>query len=259
MSEYRQNSVLSDLDKEAEDMDDIVSTSPFSMTSATSEDPADLDELMHRDDVLEDQEVTSLRTHSSLSEESRMTYPSSWCSSPDSDISDRITPFDQNVDEDIIKVCQSFFNLENPEKEADDFGEDKDVRTTDTGSTSSLPIRSNQSTVTAPLEHSNDLSPRSQQGSLCSEEMSSTSCSTALGAALVSMNSATSEDPADLDELMHREDVSEDQEVTSLRTRSSLSEESRMTYPSSWCSSPYSDISDRITPFDQNVNEEIKK
>ncbi|XP_039659947.1 uncharacterized protein LOC120561045 [Perca fluviatilis] len=469
------NSVSSDLDKEAEDMDDISSTPLFSMSSATTEDLADVDELIHRDDVSEDQEVTGLRNHSVISDESGLAYPSSWCSSLDSDISDMITPSDQNIDKEIKQVCQNFFNLENFETEADDFGENKDVRTTDTGSTSSLAIRSNECTVPAlcpsssssntaitkadkmlmqsteavkiqtdnylehdskevmmeggckgklkrffsgrrknrvqpaPLEHLNDLSSGSQQGSLCSEEMPPTSCSAALGAdvrsaqlqrvdytededqtpedtrnvlsslssatsippdyrvveiisakrpedppltesttdefqeevssslsqqstdfseedeepfsqssveqsqsdseclsnnqsdaeetkakrsnnfsrfickilsknsvssdldkeaedmddisstPLFSMSSATTEDLADVDELMHRDDVSEDQEVTGLRNHSVISDESGLAYPSSWCSSLDSDISDMITPFDQNIDKEIKQ
>ncbi|XP_028434947.1 dentin sialophosphoprotein-like [Perca flavescens] len=471
------NSVSSDMDKEAEDMDDISSTPLFSMNSVTTEDLADVDELMHRDDVSEDQEVTKLRNHSVISDESGLTYLSSWCSYRDSDISDMITPFDQNIDEEIKQVCQNVFNLENLETEADDFGENEDVQTTDTGSTSSLAIRSNESMVPAlcpsssssntaitkadkmlmqsteavkiqtdnylehdskkvmmeggckgkrkksqlkkffcgrrknrvqpaPLEHLNDAG--SQQGSLCSEEMPSASCSAALRAdlrsaqlqrvdytededqtpedtrnvlsslssatsippdyrvveipwakrpedppltesttdefqeevssslsqqstdsseedeepfsqssveqsqsdseclsnnqsdaeetkakksnnfsrfickilsknsvssdmdkeaedmddisstPLFSMNSVTTEDLADGDKLMHRDDVSEDQEVTRLRNHSVISDESGLTYLSSWCSYRDSHISDMITPFDQNIDEEIK-
>ncbi|XP_044052028.1 flocculation protein FLO11-like [Siniperca chuatsi] len=138
------------MDKEAENMDGISSSSAFSINSETAEitsipvsgiidqTAADLDELMYCDDILDNDEVTCPCPHSTISEDS-------WCSSLDSDISEMITSFDQNIDVEIKKVCQSFLNPENLETEADDFGEKEEVRTTQTGSTSRLSNSSEES------------------------------------------------------------------------------------------------------------------
>lgn len=131
------------MDKEAENMDEI-SSSPA----------ANLDDLIHCDDIWKDEKFTSPCSPSAISEESVMSYASSWCSfsgdsrityaswcsRSDSEISEIIAPSDQNVDEEIIKVCYRFLN-----PEADDFGERDEVLTTEIGSSSRLSIRSEES------------------------------------------------------------------------------------------------------------------
>lgn len=148
----------SNMDKEAKNTDEICGSPAFS-NSVTSEIPniqtaEGLDELMHCDDVLDNEEDTWPHTEEttltcsslcrSMSADSLMTYSSSRCSSPDSDISEMITSFDQNVDEVITQVCHNFLYPADLETEEGGFGEKGEDWTTETESTSRLAIRSEE-------------------------------------------------------------------------------------------------------------------
>ncbi|KAL7391089.1 hypothetical protein ABVT39_004048 [Epinephelus coioides] len=119
------------MDKGAENMEEIPNSLSLSMHTEVSEiinidvsefideTVDDFDELMYCDDLLEEEEDTGPRPYSTISEESGTTYPSHWCCSPDSEISEMIEPFHQNIDEVVRQVCQSFLYSEYLETEAE--------------------------------------------------------------------------------------------------------------------------------------------
>ncbi len=162
-------------------MDKISSSLTFS--AVTAKITTDFDELMRCDDLLDDEEVSCLcseeryssswcsfsedsRTTStcsscwctmsedgrvtdatsccSMNEDGRLTDCSSWCSSSDSDTSEVITSLDQNLDEEITKVCERFLFPENLETEVEDFGEEDEVCTPEPGSSPRHGIRSEE-------------------------------------------------------------------------------------------------------------------
>ncbi|KAE8287257.1 hypothetical protein D5F01_LYC15229 [Larimichthys crocea] len=107
--------------------------------------PLDDDELMQCNDLLDKEELTCFSIHENMSLESRSLLSSSWSCSTDSVFSQVITSFDQDVNEVIKAVCQSFVDPENMETEAVDSEEKEKVQTTESISTSRQTIGSDKS------------------------------------------------------------------------------------------------------------------
>ncbi|KAI4822873.1 hypothetical protein KUCAC02_008398 [Chaenocephalus aceratus] len=91
------------------------------------------DDLMNRDDLMKDKEVTSPWSYSTMSDDS---MGDTWCFGNDSDISDMIAPVDRDLDKVISEVCPSYLFPEDLETEADGFEEaDKPLQDTDPANT----------------------------------------------------------------------------------------------------------------------------
>ncbi|KAE8299405.1 hypothetical protein D5F01_LYC01799 [Larimichthys crocea] len=112
----------------------------------------DDDELMQCNDLLDKEELTCFNIHANMSLESRSLLSGSWSCSTDSVLSEVITSFDQDVNEVIKAVCQSFFDPEKLEKEAVDSVEKEEVQTTESISTSRLTIGSDKSLSSSSTE-----------------------------------------------------------------------------------------------------------
>lgn len=143
-------------------MDERTSSSTFSTDSMTTEinntpvsgfidhTAVDDDELMQCDDVLDEEELTCLSIHTDMSSEGVSLLSGSWSCHNDSDISEVITSFDQDINEVIKSVCQSLFDPENMGIEAVDFN----VKVQTTAGTSRLAIRSEKSAGPASCDSS---------------------------------------------------------------------------------------------------------
>ncbi|KAE8293946.1 hypothetical protein D5F01_LYC06888 [Larimichthys crocea] len=159
MSEQRQ--ISSYMEKE-KNMDKRPSSHTFSMDSLTPEinnipvsgfithTSLDDDELMQCDDLLDKKELTCFNIHETMSLESRSLLSGSWSCSTDSVLSEVITSFDQDVNEVIKAVCQSFF--ENMETEAVNSEVKEDVQSTESISTSRLTTGSDKSLSSSSTE-----------------------------------------------------------------------------------------------------------
>ncbi|XP_019110345.2 uncharacterized protein LOC109137264 [Larimichthys crocea] len=158
MSEQRQISSYMENEK---NMGKRPSSPTFSMDSLTPEinnipvseftnhTSLDDNELMQCDDLLDKEELTCFNIHENMSLESRSLLSGSWSCSTDSVLSEVITLFDQDVNEVIKAVCQSFFDPENMETEA----VDSEVKgATESISTSRLTIGSDKSLSSSSTE-----------------------------------------------------------------------------------------------------------
>ena len=95
----------------------------------------------HREDVLVDIDDTIQRSSSAMSNESVMTYSSSWVSNPDSQISEEVPCNAQDLNEVIRKVCQSFVDPEYMKEEEEYFGDREEILNTEAGCS---PIKSEE-------------------------------------------------------------------------------------------------------------------
>ncbi|KAJ4926172.1 hypothetical protein JOQ06_008355 [Pogonophryne albipinna] len=110
-----------------------------------------LDDLMNRDDLMKDKEVTSPWSYSTMSDDS---MGDTWCFDNDSDISDMIAPVDQDLNKVISEVCHSYLFPEDLETEADGFEEaDKPLQDTDPANTLEVPEPPKQVEVPEPTKN----------------------------------------------------------------------------------------------------------
>ncbi|KAL7389616.1 hypothetical protein ABVT39_007108 [Epinephelus coioides] len=246
------------MDKEAENMDNITSSLAFSMHTVISEtintcvsDPIDEtveedDELMCCDDFLEYEEDTGPRPNSTISEESWTTYPSPWCCSPDSEISEVNVPFHQNIDELVTQVCQRFLFPEDLEEEAEVIQTPEPteaVKTPDATEAVMTPEPTEAVRTPEPTEAVTTPEPTEAVMTVISETINT--C----------VSDPIDETVEEEDELMCCDDLLEYEEDTGPRPYSTISEENWTTYPSPWCCSPDSEISEVNVPFHQKIDE----
>ncbi|KAK1877804.1 Paternally-expressed 3 protein [Dissostichus eleginoides] len=144
--------------KEEENMEEISISPAFSDPSdhITESEILDqtlvyLDDLMNRDDLMKDKEVTSPWSYSTMSDDS---MGDTWCFDNDSDISDMIAPVDRDLNKVITEVCHGYLFPEDLETEADGFEEtDKPLQDTDPANTLEVPEPSKQVEVPEPTKN----------------------------------------------------------------------------------------------------------
>ncbi|KAL3053166.1 hypothetical protein OYC64_005659 [Pagothenia borchgrevinki] len=249
-----------------------------------------LDDLMNHDDLMKDKEVTSPWSYSTMSDDS---MGDTWCFDNDSDISDMIAPVDRDLNKVISEVCHCYLFPEDLETEADGFEEtDKPLQDTDPANTLEVPEPSKQVEIpelTKNLEVSephqtlevtepfNTMevpeSPKNLEVSEPHQTLEVTESTKTLeeeeNMEEISISPAFS-DPsghiteseildqtlAYLDDLMNRDDLMKDKEVTSPWSYSTMSDDSM---GDTWCFDNDSDISDMIAPVDRDLNKVISE